>query len=96
MGSLRVLGRCSFLDQFIDGLTDALHNIFKRVIVGRPSRDRFAICREDLEFGEGRSLPVGGTQNDGQDTRLVSVMPCDSLRHLNTVTEVRGQKVSAD
>ena len=61
-----------------------------------PSGDGLAICREDLEFGERRSLPVGGTQDDGEDTRLVGIMPCDRLRHLKTVTEIGGHEVSAD
>ena|GEM_PF-5637042 len=55
----------------------------------------FAIRWEDFEFSEGRSFPVSGTQNDGKDTRLVSIMPSDRLHHFTTITEIRGDEVSA-
>ena len=61
-----------------------------------PASDSLAIGWEDLELGKRRSLPVGGTQDDGQDTRLVGIMPGDRLRHLKTVTEIGGHEVSAD
>ena len=95
MGLLRVW-ECPLLLQVLDGFADALHNIFKGIVMRGPTGDSLAIYRENLEFGEGRSLPVGGTQDDGQDTRLVGIMPCDRLRHLKTVTEIGGHEVSAD
>src|SRR6266581_3953649 len=95
MGLLRVW-ECPLLDQIIDGLADALHNNFKGIVTRGPPGDRLAIGRENLEFGERRSLPVGGTQDDGQDTRLVSVMPGDGPGHLHTVTEVRSHEVRTD
>jgi len=77
-------------------LADALHNIDIGIVMRGPPGDGLAIGREELEFGERRSLPVGGTQDDGQNTCLVGIMPCDRLRHLNTVTEIGGYEVSAD
>src|SRR6266581_3645306 len=91
MGSLRVW-KCPLLFQIIDGFADALHNIDKGIVMRGPAGDGLAIFRENLEFGEGRSLPVGGTQDDGQDTCLVGIMPCDRLRHLDTVTEIGGDE----
>ena len=82
--------------QIIDGFADALHNIDKGIVMRGPAGDGLAIGREDLEFGERRSLPVGGTQDDREDTCLVGIMPGDRLRHLNTVTEIGGHEVSAD
>src|SRR6266568_2595587 len=95
MGQLRVW-RYSLPGQIIDGLADASHHIFKRVIMSGPSGDGLAICRQHLEFGKRRSLPIGRPQDDRQDTRLVGVMPRDSPRHLDAITEVRVHKVSAD
>ena len=87
---------CSLLYQIINGFADAFYNIFKGIVMCGPSGDGFAICWQDFEFGERRSLPVGGTQDDRQNTRLVGIMPCDRLRHLDAITEIRGHEVSAD
>src|SRR2546421_9982848 len=95
MGCLRVWWY-ALLRQIIDGFADASHHIYKRVIMGGPPGDGLAICRQQLEFGKRRSLPIRGPQDDGQDTRLVSVMPGNSPRHLDAIAEVRVHKVSAD
>src|SRR5260370_18118957 len=95
MGLLRVWG-CSLFDEIVDGLADALHNIFEGIVMCGPPGDRFAICRQNLEFVEGRSLPVGGAQDNRQDTCLVGIMPCDRLRHFDPVIEIGGHEVSAD
>src|SRR2546428_13818593 len=95
MGSLRVW-EYSLLDQIIDGFADALHNIDKGIVTRGPAGDSLAIGRQDLEFGERRSLPVGGTQDGRKDTCLVGIMPCDRSHHLDTVTGIGGHEVSAD
>ena len=82
--------------QIIDGFAYAFYDIFKGIVMRGPPGDSLAACRQDLEFGEGRSLPVGGTQDNGDNTCLVGIMPCDRLRHLQTVTEIGGHEVSAD
>src|SRR6266702_992284 len=88
MGRLRVW-RYALLRQIIDGLADPSHHIYKGLIMGGPPGDGLAICRQHLEFGKRRSLPIGRAQDDGQDPRLVGVMPGKSPRHLNAIAKVR-------
>src|SRR6266516_2193522 len=95
MGLLRVW-EYPLLYQILDSFAYAFYDIFKGIVMRGPPGDSLAIGRENLEFGEGRSLPVGGTQDDGQDTRLVGIMPGNRLHHLDTVTEIGGYEVCAD
>src|SRR6266536_524774 len=90
MGLLRVW-ECPFLHEIIDGLADALHNIDKGIVTCGPSSDSLAIGRENLEFGKRRSLPVGGTQDDRDDTCLVGIMPGGNDVLSPQVAQVRFQ-----
>src|SRR5713226_2351522 len=84
-----------FAGQIINCRADALHYVFKGIVKRGPPGDRFRIGGQHLEFGEWRVLQIGRTQENGDNTCLVGVVPGDGLIHLDTVAEVRGHKVGA-
>jgi hypothetical protein len=45
---------------------------------------------------EGRTLPVGWTQKDGNNTRLTSFVSLHSLLHLGAITEFGVHEIGAD
>jgi len=47
-------------------------------------------------MGEGRTFPVRGAQDDGDDARLLGIVTSDGLLHFDTVAEVGGHEVGAD
>ena len=47
--------------QVVDGISNALDNIYKAFIMCGPQCDRLRIGGQYFEFGERRSFPVGGT-----------------------------------
>ena len=77
-----------FAGQIIDCCADALQYIFKGIVKREPPGDCFRIGGQHLEFGKWRSLPICGTQENGDDTGLVGVVPGEGLFHLDTVAEV--------
>jgi len=60
---------------------------------GWASRSQACHRGESLDFLEWRSGPVNRAEDDGDDSRLIGIMPVNSTGHLDTVAEIRGHKV---
>src|SRR2546423_14752579 len=67
--------------QVVDGSPDAFDHVCKSIVMCRPATGRFGMRRKYLESGEGGILPIGGTQENGDEAGLLCLVARYCLVH---------------
>src|SRR2546423_15643999 len=82
--------------EFLNGLANALSDVQKSLVTIWPRGDRFRIGGQRLEAFKWDALPVGGTQDDGNDPRLSYLLPLHGSSGLDTGAEGCGNEIRTD
>src|SRR5262249_50137505 len=82
--------------ELADGLANTVGHVEPGGIAILPERDRLGGFGERLKGSEGRTLPFGGTDDDGNDSCLSRRIPIHRALQFLTPDEVRVDQIAAD
>ena len=76
-------------------MADCFGNLQETVVQGCVFGDGFAVRGHGHQPAEGCVFPVAGTQDDGDDARLASLVALHRAHHFDVVAIVGGEEVRA-